>query len=151
MNIKTKFFGEMEINPESIIKFPNGVPGFEEEDEFVLLAIDEEEIYHSLQSTKSKEVALIVTNPYLFFTDYEFHVDKSTQELLHIEDESDVVVLSVLTLRDPFADSTANLQAPIILNVKRNKAKQLILLDTDYETKHPLVSSKKDGESDVNP
>jgi len=151
MNIQTKFFGEIEVNAESIIEFPNGLPGFENEQQFVLLEIDEEGIYHSLQSIHSEKVALIVSNPYLFFNAYEFTLDQSTQDILQITDENDVVVLSVLTLRDPFSESTANLQAPIIWNNKMNKAKQLILVDTEYETKHPITASQKDGESDVNP
>ncbi|MYL33973.1 flagellar assembly protein FliW [Pontibacillus yanchengensis] len=144
MNIHTKFFGEVEIKEESIIEFPNGLPGFEHETRFVLLDIDEQSTYHSLQSVEQAEIALIVTNPYLFFRDYEFILDDNTVNLLGIQNSEDVVILSVLTLKDPFKDTTANLQAPIVLNSQNNKAKQVILKDTAYETKHHIISNGKD-------
>jgi len=149
MNIHTKFFGVVEIKEENIIEFPNGVPGFEQEKEFVLLEIDEQGTYSSLQSVNQPGIALVVTNPYLFFSDYEFDLDHNTINLLQIKSNEDVMVLSVLTLKDPFIDSTANLQAPIIINYKTNKAKQLILNDSNFQTKQPLFAKGKDVESDA--
>jgi len=150
MKINTKFFGEVEINEENIIEFPNGIPGFEEEKRFVLLDINEGATYQSLQSVDNPEVALVVTNPYVFFHDYEFDIDENTINLLSINSKEDVMVLSVLTLKDPFKHTTANLQAPIILNFTTGKAKQLILHDTNYQTKQPIIVEGKDVESDAN-
>jgi len=149
MKINTKFFGEVEINEENIIEFPNGIPGFEQENRFVLLDINEQGTYHSLQSVDNAEIALVVTNPYIFFNDYEFDIDQNTINLLNINSKEDVMVFSVLTLKDPFKQTTANLQAPIVLNLKKNLAKQLILHDTTYQTKQPIFAEGKDVESDA--
>lgn len=150
MKINTKFFGEIDVNEEQIIQFPNGIPGFEQEKEFVLLDINEEGTYSSLQSVNNAGVALVVSNPYLFFSDYEFDLDHNTVNLLNIDSHEDVMVLSVLTIKDPFKETTANLQAPIIINHKKNKAKQLILNDTNYQTKEPIFANGKGVESDAN-
>ncbi|MFC0525413.1 flagellar assembly protein FliW [Pontibacillus salicampi] len=147
MNIKTKFFGELTIEEERIIEFPNGLPGFEDEKRFVLLNIDESGTYQSLQSVDREEVALVVTNPYLFFSDYEFHLDTNTLELLNINRQEDVSIITVLTLEEPFHNTTANLQAPIILHVNEQIAKQIILMDTSYSTKHHIMTNEKGGES----
>jgi len=149
MKINTKFFGEVDIDKENIIEFPNGIPGFEQEREFVLIDINEQGTYSSLQSVNHEGIALVVSNPYLFFSDYEFDLDHNTINLLNIDRQEDVMVLSVLTLKDPFKDTTANLQAPIIINYKKNKAKQLILNDTNYQTKEPIFAEGKGVESDA--
>ncbi|KGP91401.1 flagellar assembly protein FliW [Pontibacillus chungwhensis BH030062] len=146
MNIQTKYFGEVEVNRDDVILFPNGLPGFEQEQEFVVLPIDEAGIYQSLQSIKSEEISLVVVNPYVFFKAYEFFLDDKTLEALRIESPSEVAVFSVLTLREPFSDTTANLQAPIIVNTRNQKGKQLILTNTPYMTRHLIAEG---GDTDA--
>ncbi|MCD5325909.1 MULTISPECIES: flagellar assembly protein FliW [Pontibacillus] len=146
MNINTKYFGEVEVKEEEVVIFPNGLPGFEEELEFVILPIDEGGIYHSMQSVHKEEVSLVIANPYLFFKNYEFELDDQTLDTLHIERPEDVAVFSVLTLREPFSDTTANLQAPIIVNKSNQKGKQLILTNTPYMTRHLIAEG---GDTDA--
>jgi len=58
---------------------------------------------------------------------------------LVLESENDVLVYSILTVQDPFEKTTANLQAPIIINSKNLRAKQVILHNEQYNTKHPII------------
>ena len=57
---------------------------------------------------------------------------------LDIKDEKDVLVICLITLGKSLKDSTANLKAPIIINIKNNRGKQLILQDDKYKIKEPL-------------
>ena len=148
MNIETKYFGAIEVEKKECIEFTSGLPGFENYHNFVLLPVDELGTYFALQSVEEAGLSLIVTNPYLFYKDYEFDID---EEELGIERPEDVAVYNVVTLRDPFETSTLNLQAPIVINTAKGTAKQLILNHTDYKTKHPLVPSVKGGESHARP
>jgi flagellar assembly factor FliW len=141
MNIQTKYFNEITIEEKNIIHFEHGIPGFLEEKQFVLLPLTEDNVYYVLQSVQTSELAFVVTNPFLFFKDYDFNLDDATVEQLEIKDATDVAVYSILTLQDPFEKSTANLQAPIIINTKNNHAKQVILNDEKYTTKHPLFKA----------
>ena len=59
---------------------------------------------------------------------------------LSIEKETDVGVYTILTIQDPFEKTTANLQAPLIMNTKNKQAKQLILSDEKYNTKHRIIT-----------
>ncbi|WP_394218436.1 flagellar assembly protein FliW [Halobacillus trueperi] len=148
MKIETKYFGAMEIEKKDCIEFPAGLPGFESYHSFVLLPVDELGTYFALQSVKEAGISLIVTNPYQFYKDYEFDID---EEDLGIERPEDVAVYNVVTLRDPFENSTLNLQAPIVMNMGEGTAKQLILNQPEYKTKHPLIPSPKGGESHARP
>ncbi|ATU28301.1 flagellar assembly protein FliW [Bacillus velezensis] len=136
MIIKTKYHGEIRIDEGQIISFENGLPGFNDETQFVVLPLSEDSPFLALQSVKQDHIAFIVASPFIFFKGYEFDIDQATLELLHIEDIEDVEVMAILTLEEPFENTTANLKAPIIVNKKEMKAKQIILHDASYETKH---------------
>ncbi|MCY7443632.1 MULTISPECIES: flagellar assembly protein FliW [Bacillus amyloliquefaciens group] len=136
MIIKTKYHGEIRIDEGQIISFENGLPGFNDETQFVVLPLSEDSPFLALQSVKQEYIAFIVASPFIFFKGYEFDIDHATLELLHIEDIEDVEVMAILTLEEPFENTTANLKAPIIVNKKEMKAKQIILHDASYETKH---------------
>lgn len=143
MQIKTKFHGEIEIAKDQQWTFPKGMPGFEEEKSFVLLPIEGNELFQVLQSTATAHVAFIVTSPFTFVKDYTFKIDEPTLDLLKIEEQQDLFILAVLSLKDPFETSTINLQAPLIFHSKNKQAKQMILNNHAYAMKHPIGSEQK--------
>ncbi len=138
MNIKTKYHGEMVINEKEILTFENGIPGFLDEKQFILLPLTDDRVYFVLQSVQTEELTFVVTDPFLFFPDYDFNLEDTVVSQLHIEAPTDVKVMNILTLQDPFEKTTVNLQAPIVINTKNNEAKQVILNNEAYKTKHPL-------------
>ncbi|MGN8842569.1 flagellar assembly protein FliW [Niallia sp. HCP3S3_B10] len=143
MKIATKYHGEKEIRDKEVITFPQAIPGFPEEKEFVLLPLDEEGQFIVLQSVGNQQLAFVLSNPFTFFQDYDFTLEDHIVELLELESEEEVQVFSILTVQDPFEMTTANLQAPIIINSKKNIAKQVILNEPNYHTKHPLFEKSK--------
>ncbi|MBB2481640.1 flagellar assembly protein FliW [Bacillus sp. APMAM] len=142
MKKQTKYHGECEITVEDVWKFDNGIPGFLDEKEFIILPLQEMEDFSILQSIKSPEIAFIIMSPFTFFRDYAFKLDEQTLDQLALQDEKDVRVMVILTVKDPFDKSTANLQAPVIFNTANKKAKQVILNNTNYKTRHPLFEQK---------
>jgi flagellar assembly factor FliW len=140
MKIGTKYHGEIEVKSEYILKFDHGIPGFGEEKQFVLLSLPENEWFNILQSVTTPQLGFVVTDPFVFFKDYDFELDQASVELLEHPGEKEVQVLSILTVRQPLHESTANLQAPIIINLANRKGKQVILTNTDYQTKHLIFA-----------
>lgn len=138
MQIQTKFHGEINIQADQTWNFPKGLPGFEEEKEFVLLPIESNDIFQVLQSIHTPSTAFIVVSPYTLVENYTFKVDEPTINLLNIEKEQDVFVLSVVSLKDPFESSTINLQAPLIFQSTTKKAKQMILNDNIFSMRHSI-------------
>ncbi|RST77481.1 flagellar assembly protein FliW [Siminovitchia acidinfaciens] len=141
MNIETKYHGTQEIKREDILKFESGIPGFPDEKEFVLLPLDESTL-SVMQSVKTPEIGFIVADPFSFFPEYDFQLDESAVGQLGLEKPEDAVVFVILTVQDPFEKTTANLQAPVLNNARNNKAKQVILNDFQYKTRHPLFGQK---------
>jgi len=140
MELQTKYHGKVTVMTKDIITFEHGIPGFVDEGEFVLLPMDSESPFYIMQSTKTTELGFVVVNPFLFFKEYEFTIVDQDKELLEIEKEEDVNVLSILTIKEPFNESTANLKAPIIINTKVRKAKQIILNDPALATRQKIMS-----------
>ncbi|QHS23290.1 flagellar assembly protein FliW [Virgibacillus sp. MSP4-1] len=138
MKIDTLYFGEIDIEKEKVITFENGLPGFQDEQEYTLLNLPDNQAFQILQSVHTRELAFVLTVPYFIYEDYEFDLDQGTVSQLDIEKPEDVTVYSIVTLHDSLKNSTLNLQAPVVINVKNNRGKQVVLTDTHYKTKHPL-------------
>lgn len=138
MELNTKYHGVLNIEEEEIIRFESGIPGFSEETKFILLPLEENSPYYIMQSLKTSELGFVVTEPFSFFKDYEFRLGESEKEALNIKDDSTIQVLTILSLKEPFANTTANLQAPIVINLSEKFGKQIILNDTKYTTRHKL-------------
>ncbi|WP_413088207.1 flagellar assembly protein FliW [Terribacillus sp. 179-K 1B1 HS] len=141
MKIETKYFGKMTINEEKIIRFEKGLPGFYDEKTFVLIDFPDNPVFQILQSTTTAVVAFVVASPYRFQMDYTFDLSEQTKEDLGITKPEEVKILSILTLRDPFIDSTINLQAPLVINAESLIGEQIILNDR-FSTRTPLQTEK---------
>ncbi|MEK4023902.1 flagellar assembly protein FliW [Mammaliicoccus sciuri] len=138
MQIQTKFHGSVHIEPTETWHFPKGLPGFEEETEFALLPIEGNTAFQVLQSTKNANTAFIVANPYTIVDNYSFEIDEPTIDLLEITKPEDIMVLGILSMKQPFEQSTINLQAPLIFQLHNKTAKQMILSDNHFEVRHPI-------------
>ena len=145
MNIQTAYSGEIAIETTNIITFEHGIPGFEEEHDFVLLPIEDNEVFHVLQSIQTPALAFIVTNPYTITTNYTFDLEEATVHSLQIKEEKEVAVFAIVSLKESIAESTINLKAPIVLNTNNNKAKQVILNNDDYSIRHLISTESQKG------
>ena len=143
MNIKTKYHGEISINEEEILHFEKGIPGFPNETKFVQIPLTEDGLFQVLQSTTNPDISFITTDPFFFKKDYDFTIDDSIVESLELQNEKDIKVIVILTPQEPFNHSTANLQAPVVINIANRKARQVILNNTTYQTKHPLFAEEQ--------
>ncbi len=120
------------------IVFKRGIPGVEHLKNFSINDVEGNNRFKVLLSD-NEEISFLVISPFDFFGKYEINLDKETVRELEIENPSDVLMLNIVTLGDSIETSTANLKAPIIINVKNNLGKQFIMQNDTYSTKHPLI------------
>ena len=120
------------------ILFEKGIPGFEDYKYFNVNIIKDNEKFYSIVSKEDDNIGFISISPFDIKKDYEIDLDDEFVKELDIKDEKDVLVLCLITLGKTLKDSTANLKAPIIINIKNNRGKQLILQDDKYKIKEPL-------------
>ena len=142
----TSRFGELEIEDKRIVHFDNGIPAFEDEHEFIILPYDEDSPYYFMQSLKTPELAFLMTVPFLFFPNYTFEIDDASIEELDIKPTDKLAYYTLVTIPNySIRYMTANLLAPIVLNTKNMRAKQIVLDKTDYTTKERLFPDPKRG------
>lgn len=142
MELRTKYHGTIEIDESNYIHFSHGIPGFHEEHQFVILPLEEGETFYIMQSVSTATLAFVMVNPFTYYPSYDFVLDESVVESLKIEAPEDVIVYSILTVQDPFEDTTVNLQAPVIVNSKNHFGKQIILNNGKYLTRHKLMEKR---------
>ncbi|ANA79781.1 flagellar assembly protein FliW [Paenibacillus vortex V453] len=150
MFILTKRFGRIEIEEKQVISFTGPILGFTESKYVVLHQKDDENPFDFLQSTENENLTFIVINPFHFFEDYEVNIDSQWLESLDIQNDKDVDILVIVTVRNA-EDITCNLKAPILLNNKNQLAAQIILDHSEYSTRHPLFEKAKGEGSNADP
>ncbi len=138
VRVHTSRFGDIDVEIGRAIKIPGGLLGFPDSVRFALLEPDQDSPFWWLQSLDDGELAFVVTDPMAFFPDYRVDARAEELEALGIVDPVDLDVLVILSLRGSIESMTANLQGPILLNVKTRVGRQFVLKDSGYQTRHPL-------------
>lgn len=142
MQVETKYHGKINIVEEKVITFAQGIPGFPDEERFVVLPLEDDETLQILQSVHTPELGFVVINPFTYFPDYDFTLEDQFVAALQIEQPEDLLIYSILTVHDPFVDTTANLQAPVIINTRNHQGKQVILNTDKYTTRHKILEKR---------
>ena len=130
--IYTHQFGEIEIAPEFIFYFDNGLLGFEELKDYVLISEESTEPLKWLISISEPEIGFPVISPWYIDINYDTGED--------IDIKVDIVMV-IVTLSDENGRLTANLKAPLIMNVKNLSGKQIILRSDRYSPIHIISGS----------
>lgn len=139
MKINTTRFGEVDVTEDLLFEFISPILGYETEKEFVLIEHKEESNFKWLQSTKTPDLAFVVTIPGVFGIDYTFELPTNIQEDLEVEEAEDILALNIVLIpHENPRESTINLLAPIIFNINTRKGAQIILTGTNFEVAFPL-------------
>lgn len=141
MKIKTRDFGEVEIDESEIYSIPNGIIGFEETKRYALLSpLGEDTFPMWFQAVDSETPCFVVYDPMQIYSDYSFVISDEEQELLKIDASSPYRCLAVAIVPDDYRKTTINLRCPIVVNTKDNIAMQIML--DEYDFKHPVYSEE---------
>lgn len=151
MQIKTKVFGEIIIDDDKIIHFPNGIIGFPELTDFTLIHDEEKGTgsIHWLQSMQEPAFAMPVMDPLIVCPDYNPQADDELFNVLGEIKPDDLLVLVTVTVPHDLTKMSVNLKGPIIINVASKRALQIIVEGDEYQVKFPvydILNQKKAGE-----
>ncbi len=135
-------FGEVTIDCRDLLEFPYGLPGFERFKQYGLIEIEEEAPFLRLLSLDEPRLGFVILNPVLIWPDYDPDIGREDLEGLGIEKVEQLAIYCIVTLSDTPQNVTANLRGPICINTETMKAKQMILVDERYQTKHSIMESQ---------
>lgn len=139
MELSSKIHGKIQYDEKDIITFQKGIPGFNDLKKFIIVELKDYEPFKLFQSIENTEIALIVTSPYDFYENYDISISDETVKHLKIKDPSEVLIITTVTLNSDVTKITMNLQGPIVINTSNNLGEQIILDDSKYKIKTPLI------------
>ncbi len=125
-------------SPDNTIIFEDGIPGFPDHHEFLLVDFaDGESAFQLLQSTRDQDLAMIVCSPWVFFPDYQPEITDADRDGLDLVNPDDAVVFCPVTIGSE-ASLTVNLLGPFVVNAGTRQARQIVLVDSEYATRAPI-------------
>lgn len=109
--------GRRTIDPDTVIDFPRGLPGFEEEHKFTLLPLSPDAPLLILQSMTRPEVGLLVADPFSFLPSYHIQLGEAEKKLLNVSSHKEGATLVTVTIPEGKPqDAMLNLTGPIVIN-----------------------------------
>ncbi|UCV13513.1 flagellar assembly protein FliW [Quatrionicoccus australiensis] len=131
MKVDTYLFGSVEVNPEKVITFPNGLVGFESSTRFTLVHENDagESASFTLQSLDDPTLAFQIVDPTTLGYNYELALSDAENALLQTPVASDVAVMQVLFKKEEGGKAviSPNLRAPLVINTKARVGLQKVM------------------------
>jgi flagellar assembly factor FliW len=142
MEIQSTRFGTLSVDDERIITFPNGLLGFPSYTRYALIQTGQENYFFWLQAVDEPNLAFVVTDPTIFFKDYDVPVRDETAQELQLADPS---FLQVFVICNKVGDwLTGNLLGPLVVNAQNRLAQQVVLTEKKWTTRQPLLRLQAD-------
>ena len=136
-------FGTIEFTQDDVITFEEGLIGFTESTEFLLVPSKPGSPFSWLQSTEDPSLAFLIADPAAFFEDYDPIINDREAIQLGLMNGADfgIFVTSAIPVGEP-KKATANLAAPILINLDSKRGKQVVLENEAYTMRHPIFSEQ---------
>ena len=134
-------FGEVTVGPDEVVTFPNGLPGFERCRRYGLISLEEESPFLRMLSMDVPSVGFVLVNPLIIWSDYNPQIGKEDLEGLEIQSAEEMAIYCIVTLSPVPQQVTANLKGPIFINTRTQQARQMILVDERFHTKHSILAA----------
>jgi flagellar assembly factor FliW len=139
VKVQTKAFGSIDAEERQRIVFPQGLFGFEELKDYVLLDAEKQPFYW-LQSVDKEQVAFVVVNPFLIRSDYEVNIGNEELAEIGIDSPEKTLIFAIVTIPRNDDPMTVNLQGPLVINRDTRRGKQAVLNDSRWKTKHDIMA-----------
>lgn len=146
MLVKTKYFGEIDLDESKVITFDNGMMGFKEYRKYTILYDIEKERESTiswLQSLDEPELAFPVINPFLVDENYNPTVNDGYLKTLGEFEDKELILLLTVTVPENMEKITANFKAPIVINAATGKGCQVIAENQEYKIKQEIYEVLK--------
>jgi flagellar assembly factor FliW len=137
--VASDVLGPLTVGRNEVLHFPHGLFGFPECTGWVLVPTMRDGLFW-LQSVDHAPLAFILVDPFTHFPGYA--VDLPPADLLRVgtSEPSEIIVLAIVTVgsRDG-SPPTANLQGPVILNMRERHGFQIVLPVEGYGVREPFT------------
>ena len=130
---------------KTVIEFPDGLPGLGDAYHWELLDNEEVRPLFWLRSLERPGLALLVVDPRLVTPDYKPRLSSAHLARIGFEPEHATLTLVVVAVHED-GRATANLRAPMIVDIETMRGVQAILEDEDMPLRYPLNGTPRPDE-----
>jgi len=143
--LESRRFGSVPVAEEEILRFREGLPGFEELREFLLLSPPDLAPVQFLISLQDPEISFPLLSVALCPAEYSPAFGATDWQDLGVAEVSALAIYAILTFHPEREEVTANLRAPILINASARLGRQVTLMDSSYSLRHPLLGRVSDS------
>jgi flagellar assembly factor FliW len=130
-------FGAIDYDENDVIRFPEGIVGFPDCRDYLLVAHKPESNFRWLQSLDEPRLAFLVTDPAAYVDNYDPVLGDDFAVEMGIDASTPTLLLTTVSIpRGKPEEMTLNLAGPIVINVHERVGRQFILDDEAYTVKH---------------
>jgi flagellar assembly factor FliW len=143
MLCQTRYHGTISFAPHQVLHISNGLFGFPDEKEFLLLELPSMRPLAFVQSIRTPELCFIALPAQVVEPEYQLHLQPADIEAFGYSEDHpptmghDLLCLALITMRE-HEQATANLLAPLIIDISRHEGMQ-VLVDSEYSHQHPIA------------
>jgi flagellar assembly factor FliW len=138
LRVFSERFGEFAVPSDQVLTLQEGLIGFPEYHRFVVMEHPSPSMLRWLLCIDEPNLAFAVADPADFFPSYQLGRHEEI-EALEIETAEDLAVFSIVSIPADPAAMSANLMAPVVVNVRTRTGRQVILENGLYSTRHRLL------------
>jgi len=148
MEIKSKLLGEQAVDPDTIITFPHGIPGFESDTRFKFFHQEGSDIVFWLQSLDNDEVLFSVAHPTHFNINYSFTLTDEEEAVLGVEGSNDDLIIMIILHKNEGGEEKptikGSIKSPLVINAKTRKGIQKVLVQVEQSVTLTETSNEID-------
>jgi flagellar assembly factor FliW len=132
MKFTNRQFGELEFEQKHVVEFPEGIPGFEEYRNYLIVDDEDSQPFRWLVSLEIPDLSFAMIDPAMIIDSY----------CSGMFNNPDVIVFLLVALKTPLKASTANLRSPIVIDNGTRTGRQMILEDESLTVQYPLFTQQ---------
>ncbi len=141
---ETRYFGTVEYSDAAVLDFPDGLPGFPSEKRFILVEQPPHHPLVFLQSLTSADLCFLAVPVQCLDPDYRPVFLAEDLATLGLSPETqprlgpDLLCLAIVFAGEE-GSATANLLAPVVINLHNRRGVQAVQAEQTYSHRHPLA------------
>lgn len=144
LNVESTRFGTFQVDPSIVLSFPQGMIGFPQHRDYVLIKQREDSVFLWLHSLSDPSLAFPVVIPWAFYWDYEVKLSDDDLAAIEVSNASQISIMCVVNVGSDVRKGTINLFSPIVINNDTREAKQVINTADGYSTRDRLFRGTND-------
>ena len=131
--VPSLILGDIVVTDDIVMHFPTALWGFPDQHEYALLPGARDGMWW-LQSLSDEGTSFVLVDPFVLDSNYGVDIGETERQTLNVEQPSDALGLVMLSLPATTSEPiTANFRAPLVFNLARRRAMQVVTRDDKHE------------------